>query len=292
MAKILLTGADGQLGHSLRKLASNYSSFEFVYTDVAELDITDALACNRFMQTEKPDFIINCAAYTAVDRAEEDSGTCFRLNADAVCNLNEAAKAVQARLIHISTDYVFSGRHYLPYGETDIPDPESVYGQSKLKGEDRIRDEDHVLIIRTSWLYSVYGHNFFKTMHRLTSDKEEVRVIYDQTGTPTWATDLARAIMQIVTSSLDDHDAFVPGIFHFSSEGIASWYDFAREIGTLSGHEARIVPVETSEFPLPAPRPFYSVLNKRKIKEIYHIDIPHWKDSLSACIEEFNTITN
>ena len=183
MAKILITGSDGQLGSSLRKLAPGYSGIDFVYTDIQDLDITNAAECNRFVQSEKPDFIINCAAYTAVDQAESDADNCFRLNADAVKYLSDAAKNVDARFFHLSTDYVFSGRHYFPYKEDNITDPESVYGQSKLKGEDLIKDEDHVLIIRTSWLFSVYGRNFFKTMYRMTSEREEVRVVFDQTGT-------------------------------------------------------------------------------------------------------------
>ncbi len=285
MAKILITGSEGQLGNSLRKLAPEYPGIDFIYTDIGELDITNEEKCKQLFLEVQPDFVINCAAYTAVDQAETDSGTCFLLNADAVQQLSEAAKTAGAKLIHISTDYIFSGRQYFPYTESDIPDPESVYGQSKLKGEELIRDEDHVMIIRTSWLYSVFGRNFFKTMYALTSREKEVRVIFDQTGTPTLASDLASAIMQIISAILDKAKSFVPGIFHFSSEGVASWYDFAFEINRLAGHNARLLPVETTEFPLPARRPFYSVLNKKKIKETYHIEIPHWKDSLMIMYE-------
>ncbi len=291
MAKILITGSNGQLGISLKEKARLYPGIQFVYTDLNELDITNHAECHQYISTLNPDFIINCAAYTAVDKAETDVENCYLLNAEAVKSLSDAAKLSNARLIHISTDYVFSGRHFIPYHETDIPDPESVYGQSKLKGEESILGEDHVIIIRTSWLYSVHGHNFFRTMHRLTNGQEVVRVIYDQTGTPTYAPDLANVILQIVDASLEDRASFFPGIYHYSAEGITSWYDFACEIAALSGHKATIIPVDTSSFPLPAPRPFYSVLNKMKIKEIYSIEIPHWKESLSVCIKEYNKNT-
>ncbi len=290
MTKILITGSKGQLGQSLKELAPAYPRIHFIFTDIEELDITRPEECNRIAGAEKPVFIINCAAYTSVDQAETDPGKCFSINAGAVKNLSDAAKSAGAWFIHVSTDYVFSGRQYIPYTESDIPDPESVYGLSKLKGEELIRDEPHVLIIRTSWLYSVHGQNFFKTMFRLTSEKEELKVVSDQAGTPTWAHDLASAIMEIVNAVLTDPGKFVPGIFHYSSEGLTSWYDFALEIRNMSGHHARIQPITTPEFPLPAPRPFYSVLNKKKIKEIYHIGVPHWKDSLSECLNEFKKL--
>ncbi len=288
MARILITGANGQLGNSLRMLTGDHPGIEFVFTDVEELDITREEECVRVAQQEKPDFIVNCAAYTAVDNAESDPDTCFLLNAEAVKNLSDAAKSIDARIIHLSTDYVFSGRHFKPYTEEDLPDPDSVYGQSKLSGEELIREEKHAMIIRTSWLYSVYGRNFFKTMHRLTAGKQTLQVICDQTGTPTYAPDLAGAILEIIQASLKNPELYVPGIYHYSSEGVASWYDFAWEIGRMAGHGAEIIPVKTSDYPLPAPRPFYSVLNKTRIKEIYHIRIPHWKESLSVCLDAYN----
>jgi dTDP-4-dehydrorhamnose reductase len=285
MTKILVCGAKGQLGSSLSELAVNYPDFTFDFTDVEELDILDSISLNLYVKETRPGFIIN-AAYTLVDKAETEHEKAFLLNAEAVKNLLNASYLSDSRLIHISTDYVFNGRNHIPYKENDIPDPDSVYGQSKLKGEMYLADSPSALIIRTSWLYSQFGHNFMKTVLRLGSEKDEVRMIYDQVGTPTMAGDLADAILQIVKITSEDASRFIPGIYHYSNEGITSWYDFAKEIIDLSGLKTRVLPIETSDYPLPAPRPQYSVLNKKKIQDTFGIGIPHWKDSLKKCIEK------
>ncbi len=284
MTKILVCGAKGQLGSSIRELAENYSQFSFDFTDYEELNILDPLALNLYMKETNPSFIINCAAYTLVDKAETDQEKAFQLNAEAVKNLIGAVNMVDAKLIHISTDYVFNGRNHLPYKETDMPDPDSVYGLSKLKGEMYLSGLSSSIIIRTSWLYSNFGHNFLKTVLRLGNEKEEIRMIFDQIGTPTFAGDLAGAILQIIKITAKDSLKFISGVYHFSNEGVASWYDFAKEIIDLGGLKARVLPIETTEYPLPAPRPQYSVLNKKKIKDTFGIEIRHWKDALTECM--------
>jgi dTDP-4-dehydrorhamnose reductase len=284
MTKILVCGAKGQLGSSIRELAENYRQFSFDFTDYEELDILDPLALNLYVKKTNPSFIINCAAYTLVDKAETDQEKAFLLNAEAVKNLIDATGLVQAKLIHISTDYVFNGRNHLPYKETDVPDPDSVYGISKLKGEMYLTGFRSSIIIRTSWLYSNFGHNFLKTVIRLGTEKEEIRMIYDQIGTPTFAGDLASAILKIIKITADDSSKFIHGVYHFSNEGVASWYDFAKEIIDIGGLGARVLPIETSDYPLPAPRPQYSVLNKKKIRDTYGIGIRHWRDALRECM--------
>jgi dTDP-4-dehydrorhamnose reductase len=284
MTKILICGAKGQLGSSIRELAVDFDDISFDFTDIEELDLLDSLSLNIYVKQTKPDFIINCAAYTAVDKAESEREKAFLLNAEAVKNLFLAANQCNARLIHISTDYVFNGRNHTPYKEHDLPDPDSVYGLSKLKGEMYLTDSDSTVIIRTAWLYSNYGHNFMKTVLRLGGEKEEIKMVCDQVGTPTYAGDLAAALLQIISISAEDSSKFKPGIYHYSNEGVASWYDFAREIIDLSGLKTRVLPIETSEYPLPAPRPQYSVLNKKKIRDTFGIVVPYWKDSLRACL--------
>jgi dTDP-4-dehydrorhamnose reductase len=285
MPRILVCGAKGQLGSSLKELAVKYPDFAFDFTDVEELDILDSDSLNLYVSKTNPFFIINCAAFTAVDKAESEREKAFHLNAEAVKNLLSAANHFNARLIHISTDYVFNGRNHLPYKENELTDPDSVYGLSKLKGEMFLADASNALIIRTSWLYSQYGHNFMKTVLRLGHEKDEIRIVYDQVGTPTFAGDLAEAILHIVKVTTDNSAAFISGVYHYSNEGVASWYDFAKEILELEGLKTHVLPIETYEYPLPAPRPQYSVLNKRKIKDTFGIVIPHWKDSLRKCIK-------
>ncbi len=280
MTKVLVCGAKGQLGSSIRAMAENYPQLSFDFTDYEELNILDPHVLNLYVRETKPEFIINCAAYTLVDKAESDQEKAFLLNAEAVKNLFFAANMVDAKIIHISTDYVFNGRNHTPYKETDIPDPDSVYGISKLKGEMYLTDLPSAIIIRTSWLYSSFGHNFLKTVLRLGTEKEEIRMIFDQVGTPTFAGDLAGAILQIINLTANDSSKFVPGVYHFSNEGVASWYDFAAEIIEFGELKTRIVPIETTEYPLPAPRPQYSILNKKKIKDTFGISIRHWRDAL------------
>ncbi len=285
MIPILVTGSNGQLGNELRCIAGNYPAYGFLFTDVNELDITNATEVLFFFNQYKPSFCINCAAYTAVDKAESDMEKAFLLNADAAANLANAASKFKTKLIHISTDFVFDGRKSKPYLEDDLTAPLNIYGKSKLRGEEMCLTENHeTLILRTSWLYSPFGNNFVKTMQRLGKEKTEIGVIYDQVGTPTYAHDLANAIMEIITGKHSD----TSGIFHFSNEGICSWYDFAVAVMTLSDLNCRVKPIETMDYPTPAKRGHFTVMNKKKIKEAFGISIPHWQESLKKCIERID----
>jgi dTDP-4-dehydrorhamnose reductase len=285
MTRILVCGANGQLGSSLKNISGNFPDFSFDFTDVEELNILDPATLNSYLKNSLPSYIINCAAYTLVDKAETEREKAFLLNAEAVNNLLQAAMLSHARLIHISTDYVFNGRSHIPYKENVIPDPDSVYGLSKLKGEMYLSESPKSIIIRTSWLYSGFGINFMKTVLRLSNEREEIRMVSDQVGTPTFAGDLAVAILRIIETSEKDLSQFKSGIYHFSNEGVASWYDFAKEIVDLAGLKTRVLPIETSDYPLPAPRPQYSVLNKKKIRDTFGISIRHWKEALKDCME-------
>lgn len=283
MNKILVTGANGQLGNSIRSLASQYPEFNFLFTDVDTLDICDPVAVHLYVTKNQVNYILNCAAYTAVDKAEDNEEICSRINWIAVRNLGDAACSVGAKVIHVSTDYVFDGTNCQPYVETDATCPVSAYGRTKLAGEKALMEAcPNSVIIRTAWLYSEFGTNFVKTMLRLGSEREELRVIFDQVGTPTYAGDLAAAILAIVEQA--SNDFFVPGIYHFSDEGACSWYDFTVKILQLADITCRVVPIETKEYPTLATRPHYSVLNKGKIKQIYKISIPHWEESLRSCM--------
>lgn len=288
MKKILVTGANGQLGNEMRCIAAKQSSFVFDFTDVAELDLTQANDVHLYVRDTQPDYIINCAAYTAVDKAETDPEMCRRINRDAIAYLGEAAHAIGAKVIHVSTDYVFDGTKHTPYVESDPVCPVSEYGRSKLAGEEALQKAcpQHV-ILRTSWLYSPFGNNFVKTMMRLGNERSELGVIFDQIGTPTYAADLANAILQIVTAS--ENGTFHPGIYHYSNEGVCSWFDFAISIHRLSGiTSCQVRPLETVDYPTPAARPAYSVLNKKKIKQTYTLTIPHWETGLADCIKRLN----
>ena len=281
MKKILVTGSKGQLGNELQVAAKNFPQLELVFTDVDELDICNLTAVEEFVQNAGFNAIVNCAAYTAVDKAETDQDLCYKINRDAVRNLAQVAQSNGSKLIHVSTDYVFDGTQHVPYVETDPLCPVSVYGKSKLKGEEQaLQNCDHVAIIRTSWLYSAFGNNFVKTMIRLGQERESLNVIFDQVGTPTYAADLAVAILQVLNA-----ESFVTGIYHFSNEGVCSWYDFAKKIHQLSGVTCKVNPIETKDYPTAAARPHYSVLNKSKIKSTYHIEIPHWEESLIKCVD-------
>jgi len=284
--KILVTGSNGQLGNEIRKRESQFSNMQFLFTDINELDITSIDAIQDFFERENPDWIINCAAYTAVDNAEEDMEKAELINHFAVRNLKEIAEYKDIPIIHISTDYVFDGRNYRPYTEDDMAIPASVYGKTKLAGEEALKDYQQSFIIRTSWLYSSFGFNFVKTMIRLGKERDRLTVIFDQTGTPTYAGDLAYACLTIIDKTQKDNHCFYPGIYHFSNEGVCSWYDFACEIVAIAKLKVDILPVESKAFPQKAPRPFYSVMNKARIKNNYNISIPHWKDSLKKCIFE------
>jgi len=278
MNNILITGANGQLGTDLRNISGNYPDYRFFFTDVTELDITIPDAVNTFFVNNKIKTVINCAAYTAVDKAESDRLTAMLVNATAVGHLADACLNADATLIHISTDYVYDGNSNRPYSEDHLTAPASVYGRTKLAGENAALNNPKTVIIRTSWLYSAYGNNFVKTMLRLGKERETLNVVFDQTGTPTYSADLAQTIMDIVKA--EEHGNLKTGIFHYSNEGVCSWYDFAHEIMQQAGLKCAVRPIETKDYPAPAPRPHYSVLNKTKIKTEYGIEIPHWKDSL------------
>ena len=285
MKTILVTGANGQLGRSLRKALDGSEKDRYLFSDADTLDICDKASFWAYTQAHNVGYIINCAAYTSVDAAESNESLCFRINSEAVRNIGETAAALGARIIHISTDYVFDGVHNLPYVETDYTCPASVYGRSKEMGEILLRSVcAESLIVRTAWLYSEYGHNFVRTMLRLGKEREEIQVVSDQVGTPTYAAALASAILAIVRSALAG--VFRAGIFHYSNEGVCSWYDFARKIFQLANLPARVIPVDTKDYPTCAARPQYSVLNKKKIKQTYGLTIPHWEESLGGMLRK------
>jgi dTDP-4-dehydrorhamnose reductase len=281
--KILVTGANGQLGSELRLLESKNPSVNMHFTDVADLDITDMHAVSLYFDNLRPDAVINCAAYTAVDKAEQEQDLAMKINSLAVRNLSNACGEFGSMLVHISTDYIFNGKGHRPYSETDTPDPVSSYARSKYAGETQMLSScKNGLIIRTSWLYSVFGHNFVKTIMKYGRERGSLNVVYDQIGSPTNAADLASAVMQIIPQC-GSHEGV--DIFHYADEGIASWYDFALAIVGFAGIDCRINPIETKDYPLPAARPFYSVLNKTRIKETFSLTIPYWRDSLKTCVD-------
>ncbi len=277
---ILITGCNGQLGSELRAIEKEYAQYRFFNTSHQELDVTDHVAVAAYVEEHEIDGIINCSAYTAVDKAESDIDNCKAINTEAPANLAMAIEKRGGWLIHVSTDYVFDGTKHTPYNETDATCPNSVYGSTKLAGEESaMKLCQHTMVVRTSWLYSAFGNNFVKTMIRLGHTKDELGVIFDQIGTPTYASDLARAIMAAVEHGV------VAGIYHYSDEGVASWYDFTKAIHRLAGiTDCQVNPIHTSEYPTPAKRPAYSVLDKTKIKQTYGIRIPHWEESLAKCI--------
>ena len=281
--RILITGSNGQLGNEIRVLAGDYPDFDFIYTDIDELDITDPLEVETFFIKNLPQVIINCAAYTAVDKAETDESKAYLINATAVANLAKSAASIGALIIHISTDYVFDGKSYLPYVETDKINPLSSYGRTKLAGENAVQlNATKGIILRTSWLYSAFGNNFVKTMMKYGIERDSLNVVFDQIGTPTYARDLAKVILDIIPSAIN-----ITGmnLFHYSNEGVASWYDFAKIVIAFSGINCNIKPILTEEYTLPATRPCFSVLNKSKIKDAYKITIPYWSDSVKDCIQ-------
>ena len=282
LKNILVTGANGQLGNEMRVVAAMQTDVVYHFTDVAELDICDQEAIERFVVEHAIDCIVNCAAYTNVNKAEEDTELCDKLNHQAPANLARVAAKHDAALIHVSTDYVFNGQHYKPYCEDDETCPNSVYGATKLAGEEAITAIcPNSVIIRTAWLYSTFGNNFVKTMLRLGAERDELGVVFDQVGTPTYARDLARAIQCII------YKGIVPGIYHYSNEGVCSWYDFTKMIFALGGITTCVLkPLHTEEYPTPAARPHYSVLDKTKIKQTYDVKVPYWVDSLRECIEQ------
>lgn len=281
---ILVTGANGQLGNEMRVLSVENPQHTYFFTDVQELDICDEQAVEAYVNEKEIDVIVNCAAYTAVDNAEDNRELCNRLNNTAPGYLARAAQGRGAAMIQVSTDYVFDGTAHVPYTEEAPTCPDSVYGSTKLAGEQNVLDHcERAMVIRTAWLYSIYGNNFVKTMIRLGKERETLGVIFDQIGTPTYANDLARAIYAAIDKGV------VRGVYHFSDEGVCSWYDFTVAIHRLAGiTSCKVRPLHTAEYPSKAPRPHYSVLDKTKIKNTFDIEIPHWEESLKRCVALLN----
>lgn len=287
MQHILITGREGQLGNTFFELSRGISWADFSFTTEEELDLTSPNAIDKFFEGKQYDVIINCAAYTAVDKAESDTETACQINAEAPARLAEKASDMGARMVHISTDYVFGHNQCRPLKPDDLKAPVSVYGKSKLKGEEALMSNcPESMIIRTSWLYSLYGKNFLKTMLKLGRERDSLKVVFDQVGTPTLAGDLANTILDILESTISDKQEFVPGIYHYSNEGVCSWYDFAVAIFNETNITCKVEPVESNQFPAPAPRPYYSVMDKSLIKSVYHTEIPHWQESLKKCLRE------
>lgn len=284
---ILVTGANGQLGNEMQVLARENLQHTYFFTDVQELDICDEQAVYAYVNEHKIDIIVNCAAYTAVDKAEDNVELCDKLNNIAPGYLARAAQANGAAMIQVSTDYVFDGTAHIPYTEEEPTCPASVYGSTKLAGEQNVMDHcEKAMVIRTAWLYSIYGNNFVKTMIRLGQERDSLGVIFDQIGTPTYANDLAQAIFAAINKGV------VRGIYHFSDEGVCSWYDFTVAIHRLAGiASCKVKPLHTADYPAKAPRPHYSVLDKTKIKDTFGIEIPHWEESLKRCINQLRMET-
>jgi dTDP-4-dehydrorhamnose reductase len=282
---ILITGCNGQLGNEMQLLEKENPQHTYYNTDVAELDITDQAAIEQFVNDNQIDGIVNCAAYTAVDKAEDNEELCQKLNAEAPAYLAHAVGKRGGWMIQISTDYVFDGTNHTPYTENEDTCPNSVYGKTKLVGELNVQKLcERSMVIRTAWLYSTFGNNFVKTMIRLGNEKPELGVIFDQIGTPTYARDLAQVIMVAVNKGI------VPGVYHFSNEGVISWYDFTKAIHRLAGiTTCHVRPLHTAEYPTPANRPHYSVLDKTKIKQTYGIEVPYWEESLEVCVRKLLT---
>jgi dTDP-4-dehydrorhamnose reductase len=287
-AKIFVTGSNGQLGRELRVLAPDYPRYEFFFFDRATLSVEDADASRAFLTREKPQWLINCAAYTAVDKAESEKETAFEINGDAPGYLAAACRKTGARLIHVSTDYVFDGTSATPLKETDPTNPINAYGASKLEGERQaIRNNpEGTVVIRTSWVYSEFGNNFVKTMIRLMKERPAINVVDDQIGSPTYAADLAAAILHMI-----DFPTFTPGLFHYSNEGRISWFDFATAIRDAIGSSCLVNPIPTAQYPTPAKRPNFSLLDKTLIRETYNLTIRDWHSSLLACLGKLGIST-
>lgn len=283
--KILITGADGQLGKKIKDLSPEYSDFNFIYTDQHELDITNTSDTRSYIKNNKPDIIINCAAYTQVDKAESEPDSAKAVNTRGPENLVKACSEINAEFIHVSTDYVFgNAKQNRPFKPDDPVSPASVYGQTKVEGEKALKDFKKVRIIRTAWLYSEYGNNFLKTMLRLGKERRELNVVYDQISSPTYAGDLASALLQLAQTESSPESPCE--ILHYTNEGVCSWYDFAYEIFRQSEINCRLNPIATDKFPTPAKRPPYSVLDKTAVKEKYKISIPDYRESLAVCLKK------
>ena len=285
--RVLITGSNGQLGSEVRELAANYKKLDIVFKDLTGLDICNFNLLQSFVIDNNINAVINCAAYTAVDKAEQNAEIAENVNSKGVLNLVNALKSVNGKLIHISTDYVFNGEHFIPYNESDSVSPIGVYGETKREGELAVINSAlDAIVIRTSWLYSFYGNNFVKTMLRLGKQKEELSVIFDQVGTPTYARDLAKTCLEILCGGSSVNISKNGNLYHYSNEGVASWYDFAISIMELGGENCKVKPIQTIDYPTLAKRPQFSVLNKSKIKTDFKIEIRYWRDSLKDCIEK------
>ena len=285
MAIILITGAKGQLGNELKVFSQNFYGYDFIFTDIDTLDITNPEQTSDFIKKVRPDWIVNCAAYNFVDKAETEPDQALLINADAVKNITEVIRGSECRFIHVSSDYVYDGNSNVPYNESAVPNPLSTYGRSKLAGEKYALLHPGSMIIRTSWLYSTFGNNFVKTILKRGAENETLNVVIDQTGTPTYAADLAGAIMSIISGVIRNQIAMNSGIYNYSNEGVCTWYDFAYEIIKESGLACQVSPVLTAQFKQTAPRPSYSVMDKTKIKGNYGLSIPHWRTSLTKCLK-------
>jgi dTDP-4-dehydrorhamnose reductase len=287
MAIILITGAKGQLGNELKVVSKNYYGYDFIFTDIDTLDITSHEQTSEFIKKSKPDWIVNCAAYNLVDKAETEPDQALLINGMAVKNITEVIRGSECRFIHVSSDYVYDGQSNVPYNENTPPNPLSAYGRSKLDGEKYALLHQGSMIIRTSWLYSSFGNNFVKTILKHAAEKESLKVVFDQTGTPTYAADLAGAIMSIISGVIRNRIAMNSGIYNYSNEGVCTWYDFACEIVKEAGLICNVQPVLTKEYKQAAKRPAYSVMDKSKIKENYGLSIPYWRTSLINCMKLF-----
>lgn len=278
--KIIVVGATGQLGSEINMLSQHYPQYEFIFLSESDLSILDFEAVRKVFEHQKPAFLINCAAYTAVDKAETDRETAFKVNTEAVSFMAALCNEYQTGFVHISTDYVFDGTSDVPYKPKDVTNPQSVYGTTKLEGEKlAFENNPSTILIRTAWVYSEFGHNFVKTMIRLMNEREEINVVNDQVGAPTYAADLADAILKIISSG-----NWVAGIYHFTNTGVISWYDFAVAIKEEIKSNCRVNPISTSQYPTPAKRPAFSVLDTSKIETVYSIRMSHWRDSLKNCL--------
>ena len=288
--RVLITGSNGQLGSEIKDLYSNYEKLECIFRDLPRLDICNVALLDKFITDHNINAVINCAAYTDVDKAEENIEKAEQVNVIGISNLVNALKKVNGKLIHISTDYVFDGNNTNPYKESDPVSPNGVYGQTKRSGELSVTNSSiDAIVIRTSWLYSSFGNNFVKTMLRLANDKESLKVIFDQKGTPTYAKDLAKTCLDILSDDSLENISDKGKIYHYSNEGVTSWYDFATAIMDIVNIDCKVLPIETKDYPTQAKRPQYSVLDKSKIKSDFKITIPYWRDSLANCIKKIKT---
>ena len=288
--KVLITGSNGQLGSEIRELSTSYEAVNFIFKDLPDLDICNFDELQNFIIKNKIIAVINCAGYTAVDKAEEDEKIAKKVNSEGVSNIVKALQKVNGKLIHISTDYVFDGNNFLPYNEFDKVNPIGVYGKTKRDGELAVINSNiDGIVIRTSWLYSAYGANFVKTMFKLGHERDELGVIFDQVGTPTYASDLAKTCLDILLDKSSENISMNGKIYHYSNEGVTSWYDFAKAIMELGSIDCKVRPIETKDYPTPAKRPHFSVLNKTKIKKDFNIEIPYWRDSLEKCVEKLKS---